>query len=1137
MPENGLVWNADKRRWKFVLDGSGSHSGIGSGSYSATATGRVYYTPDALTESSLFVVAMSIDIDAGTSSVTYTGPGAPLGATYSSTVPLVVEVVLEGDAVYNIGGNWQQKGGTLKVYVGGVLKLSTSVDGTTSGGLGPHYLMYGGEEVWASLSSSAGTTGLPGTLPDTYAYSSSVDATLTLWCEWQEPGSGVWTGSPVSFHSSTAPSVPGTCTDPGLGTATGTTTSGFAVGCHAEQSVTRTEYDSGTLTRVCTHAYCDGVEMPGSPYCIDQPGDGIDWTRWKTVTESKTTSVSVGLVADREKSVGRIDTGTKFLMYRTEMPETKWAGAASCDDDGSVTSTTTGGTVHPHQDVILEVVTDTAAAMEDTFGYHSYSEKSVSGGWAKTVAYDDDLAGVLYPSVPPCDDPDAVQTLVDVYTGYTADPPDESYSSSRSYSFPSYVGPSSDMAGYLGHTADRPRYINSWCNPHWSFFLWFESWDVDSAPETPADYWFPMRQQWLDDALLASPPQSRNHIVSDGLGNDTGMRSFFDTFTAGLPWVGVSRFQTKAVTPLTDYTYDHDSESLWSVDDGTLSSDATGVKSTPTGSFAGNPTFKMLLHSFTVEPYLWPALADAGVFDWDTGNISAVAVKLEGRNGEQVSWPVSRGVQSAWPKGSPAKYCGSWAQDYAADGVTDQGADFDASGDSAAVYADPAISTAAMGLADRTAKYLVFTVTPVDATLPVTVKWPRLKYTKSASRLLVAESAQDQAVVHPDGPGVRVGDLQWYDSVLGWSNPPLVGPGVYKQTAVDGLEIERVLLRGVAYDGGSPDLTTELTQRWTSYEVNNVAGVARDSVSFFFPVAVTADWDLALVNVMAEVPPTGIIPVRGRDDRWQPTGDFVQETWVWAQDKCRHVSSLTPGDVFTGGDVQWTSNGTAVASWCVTEHAHALDNTESGFKLFQGTTQRGKDWRPWRGFFAVWPPVTDAVGVDACRAPDGRMFRVWAMADGTVRTESCDTGRAWNGVDQSFTADAVSVNAAMTGRGNKVFLLYADGGTVYERESGDGVTWSVATSVGTGTQAKGWAGADGRRFRYYLDSGVIYADCLDAAGNTIESAHDTGVSGVDDASFGAMDYYYGQNRRGCLLECVVSGTVTEYSSQNGLDFS
>ena len=124
-------------------------------------------------------------------------------------------------------------------------------------------------------------------------------------------------------------------------------------------------------------------------------------------------------------------------------------------------------------------------------------------------------------------------------------------------------------------------------------------------------------------------------------------------------------------------------------------------------------------------------------------------------------------------------------------------------------------------------------------------------------------------------------------------------------------------------------------------------------------------------------------------------------------------------------------------------------------------------------------------------------------------------------------------------RGNSVFLLYADGGTVYERSSADGVTWSVATTVGSGTQCKGGpALGDGRRLRYRRDTDTkIYADIVDAGGNVIQSGYDTGISGVDDASFGYHCYPYGANRVKFVIECVVSGTVTEYTSDNGLDYS
>lgn len=576
MPVNGLGWLVDVRRYTWTLDGSGSHSGIGTGSHGASCLGGVFTTPDVLTEAALVALSGGYDIDAGTNGVTYVGPGAPFGVSYTATGALVIDIDLEADLVYNIGGNWSFSF-TLKLYVNGVLKITAPVSGI-SGGLGPHYLPYGGMCMWGSVSCTAGTTGLPGPLPTTYSYSSSTDATLTMGMSVKEVGSGSFVGFPVSWHGGTAPAVPGGCTDPGLGTVVGSSSDNVVLGVHAEQSAERSESESGTITECCTRTYCCGELYHED--CISQ---SVPWHRYKTDVQSKSTTAEAGTIPDLERAVNRMQLATSFLAYRTRMPETRYLAAASCDDNGIVTSTTSQPTVHPQQSEILQTWPDSAVAMEDTLGYHAYGQKHVSGGWSRTVTYETVITGgVLCPAAvfcpPPCEDDSFTES---VFVGLTDEPPGESYSSSRTYTFPSYVGPSSDCAGYMGHALERPRYINTWCNPHWSYFLWFEDWNVDGAPAARFAYWLWNRQQWHYNPALPMPTRIRNHIVSEPLAYD-GDRAFLDTFCGtGLAWLGISRWQTKETVPMVVYDYTADSEPLWSASDGALTFSPAGVIVTP----------------------------------------------------------------------------------------------------------------------------------------------------------------------------------------------------------------------------------------------------------------------------------------------------------------------------------------------------------------------------------------------------------------------------------------------------------------------------------------------------------------------------------------------------------------------------
>jgi len=262
------------------------------------------------------------------------------------------------------------------------------------------------------------------------------------------------------------------------------------------------------------------------------------------------------------------------------MPITQKTAIASCTD-GVTTSDTQTTTVHPNQSEILQVVEYPAAAIEGTFTYPSYAPLTAVSGKSYTKTFQFyELTGacVCPPSwfVPVACDGEEVAGYSCELVWPDHETEDQSYSAS--FSFPSSVG--TDIAGYLSHNEALPRYINSWCNPHWSYALWTQDWEVDLNPETWNDYWKYVGSQWINNSPAAISRDTRNHLVSEGLTND-GNQGFLETFFGGLRWLGISRWHTKEVTPRTDYTYGTASETLWTADQGTITMDATEITVTP----------------------------------------------------------------------------------------------------------------------------------------------------------------------------------------------------------------------------------------------------------------------------------------------------------------------------------------------------------------------------------------------------------------------------------------------------------------------------------------------------------------------------------------------------------------------------
>ena len=614
--------------------------------------------------------------------------------------------------------------------------------------------------------------------------------------------------------------------------------------------------------------------------------------------------------------------------------------------------------------------------------------------------------------------------------------------------YPTYVDASAG-APYMQHADIRAQYFNSAvCNPHWHFFYTPGGWDVDGSPESWSAYWGVVRQQHLITST------KRNHIVASPL-EYSAFTGWLDTYVGpGFRWAGISRWQTKSTTPLADYTYDSGSSVLWSVDTGSLTFDATGPKSTPGGSFAGNVEFKLRLYSFADGPMQWPALADTITADWVAGNISACTVYLEGRNGERVKLTDVAGVATRKPAGSPTKYCGSWVQDYGADGVVDQGADQDAGGDSTSVYGTATTCFAAQGLADYTAAYLVFVVTPTTASSPVQVKYPRLQYTLSAARAQYVESGQDQIIVHPSGPGVRFGDWVWYSG--GWLSSPLVGPGTYKSTVIDILEFGRICLEGVAYDY---NFTTELTALYDSYEGNSVGQVDGSSLGFVLPNSGETAWRLALVNTVAEVPPMCSFPrgVRDASDWSESAASFAQAAYVWDQGKTVTVATNVAGHIFDPSDVQWTTSGSGVSGWAVAEHTHALTESESGFKAKNNATQRAKDLRPWHGWFEVCAADQQRRNPTNAATWMGFYHRATVVDSGGIESRRVrypvpKAGPTFD-VTVQVTTDATDKHPQVNydPYRDRVTLVWGRGDDTYYSETYDeGKTWSTPVSMITG---------------------------------------------------------------------------------------
>jgi len=193
------------------------------------------------------------------------------------------------------------------------------------------------------------------------------------------------------------------------------------------------------------------------------------------------------------------------------------------------------------------------------------------------------------------------------------------------------------------------------------------------------------------------------------------------------------------------------------------------------------------------------------------------------------------------------------------------------------------------------------------------------------------------------------------------------------------------------------------------------------------------------------------------------------------------------------------------------------------------TIQIAQEW--------VLPDCLDALGVDYTVAPDKTHFRAIVYSGSVLVTERADNAiESWNSYKQAFLADYAAITAFKTGPGLLVALTYSRSGTVYLRTSQDGETWSMSITIGAGTHSKSAGLDDTRLFVYRFDTDKIIGQRFDAALNLIEAEFDA-VTGVDEAAFGVFKSDYGQSRQRIVIQCVIAGAVTQFESDDGINFS
>ncbi len=650
--------------------------------------------------------------------------------------------------------------------------------------------------------------------------------------------------------------------------------------------------------------------------------------------------------------------------------------------------------------------------------------------------------------------------------------------------------------------------------------------------------------------LICSEPLSDSLLHRGGASTPTLWQNMYpDTFygVPSCPW-GISRFTAQKPTIPASLACDSASSSLVTALTNCTLAAGSSIVVTPSG--AGDVEFVMSWADFSTKPWLYGAMSKQFKFNWTTTNISAINIYAEGWDGERVLIYASadKATWKDWPlTGSAVKFAGSWEQDFGRGIITDLGADVDADGISPATMGDTLRSCVFGLLPGRTARRIVWVITPTSSGSNVTVGYPEFRHNSEVARY-VPEISQQGVFLTPDGPGVRVGSVQYWNSGGNvFADPPIASDPAIMPTILDGLCTRRVWFEGKSATDG---LDTEIATIYDSNEYTLRKHMAVDptdagqSCHSFWTAGATSPV-VCLVSSLREMPPMQCFPVRKRDTDWQTTDDWSYQVWCNAYQD-RYYSSAKQELRMWDGAAFVTDDDTTVNvnGWQIYSHDLALDNTEGTYHFLGPASIDYAELRPWHGAFAVIDRANNAgAPLSSDCHLDGRHFRSY-LYDGEVVVEKRGVDGTWTTYLTGIMADWVSIRIDKMAKNPLLYIVTQEGTAIKEyTSSNSGATFSVATtlhSTGTPRYPAQDIELDGVRYTYWVNNAsapfIVQYIIRDRAGNTLAGVG-TAISGIDDAAVAVRKATPPGGVATIYMQVIISGAVVEYESTDGKNFS
>lgn len=797
---------------------------------------------------------------------------------------------------------------------------------------------------------------------------------------WRVEDSGVWTAYPVTLETIGLTVPTGCVCDTSDGTpATVSASDTYTCSLTGLERVYTTYGINRTLDCDCP----PGCTQVGQP----------QYYEYKATSGYEVTHASVTLIPDLPKSIKRWQDKAgdyRAFWQRQQMPRTIRNSSSACRvgyssvDSGTLYERNDDAETHPRQSEIISVVGEDPHAIEDTLGYQTLAPYGISylHHFAQGLTYvfvtDSGrcIISIDCGGLTPCFTDSYFYCLLDANEGITG---------SESGHALGILDAVSDDADWQS----LATYNSTWANPHWSYSYWIEDWEVLGSTAFWITYWGLIGSQWLYNSALSIDEQrkTRNSIIESPL--EVSPLRLYQTLYYGGRWLGVSRFYRDEVTAATSVAMTSASSGLFTFTD---SSGVFGASVTVTPTSL-SPVIEIDIGSYGEVPYQYPHICNQVSVSWSGAGISSVSVKLVSPDGtSEVEIATATGTHSL-VKGTDTKYAGTWAQDEGAGWITDLGSDDGpnvADGESSTVMADTERVGSFNYLQSAQGAKLKFEFT-LSTTADFTLTYPTWR-AAGGYLYLSRESRQATDVFYANHGLIRYGDLRYTSA----GSPPTVQGEGTPPTAVDYLCWKRQWLKGVSETGGSPTLTSELATIFDSDEGNAVADADADTNAFIMPRPVSTSTPIpltmygAVVNSLREVPPLALAPIKQRNAFYAESGDYVLESFSFAQEPRRFV---TPGSLALKFEdpsgTPWTTVETGwPLGYAVSSFIHQVDNNEGYGYVTKDGTLYGR-MRGWRGAYAVIS-TTPANGAD----PFNHQSYV-----GRYKRVHIEAGVVFNGVD------------------------------------------------------------------------------------------------------------------------------------------